>query len=191
MNGVPEKGRDTTGRGRAHDPARREPPWPAGSVHGPSPGGAKCVSLTAPRAVYAGEQPDFRGLAPRLASLRIGFATLIPDSGMPQWYSGVLQSPSVGRGHSRREGGSAERQLTRGARSSAVGPARDPTDRPEGRPTGRTDLPGGRAPTGEPGRSWPGRPWFSGTCLLRHIPGSARRMPAGRSSEAAKSGWFA
>jgi len=136
MNGIPEKGRDTTGRGRTHDPIPEEPPWPEGSVHGPSPGGAKCVSLTAPRAVYAAEKPIFREYSVRLASLRIGLALLIPDSGIPQWDSGIPQLhsgipgfPSVTRCDSRREGGSAERQLTRGARSSAVGPARDPTDR--------------------------------------------------------------
>ena len=98
MNEGPGEGPDRDPERPRPRPHREQPPCRAGCVHGPSPGGAKCVSLTAPRAVYASEQPDFRGFRVRLASLRIELALLIPDSGTPEWDSGVHRFPAVDSG---------------------------------------------------------------------------------------------
>jgi len=75
--------------------------------------------------------------------------------------------------------------------ASAVGPARATSDRPEGGPTGTTELVCGRGRRRghQPAGSFaPVRPRRSGTCLLRRIPGSVLLSAAGRSREAVESG---
>ncbi len=104
MNAVPEKGRDTTGEGRAIGPARNDQLGQVGS----------CVSSFS-------------------RHRQIGFARSL-----------TVKHPLV-EAHERcfcqtqqPPGGSETLRC-----ASAVGPARAPSDRDEGGPTGTTDLPGG------------------------------------------------
>ena len=59
MNCATEKGRGTTGRGRADGPNRSNHLGRPGCVHGPSHPDAKCVSLPAIRTLYMAETGDF------------------------------------------------------------------------------------------------------------------------------------